>query len=86
VIATGGVRDGLDAARALALGATAVGVGRPAVTAALRGVEALVEELEALIDELRTALVLCGAARPADLPEPVLRGRTLDWARQRSLI
>jgi isopentenyl-diphosphate delta-isomerase len=86
VVATGGVRDGLDAAKALALGATAVGVGRPAVTAALTGVEALVEELSALVDELRTALVLCGVTRPADLPAPVLHGRTLDWARQRSLV
>lgn len=85
VVATGGVRTGLDAARALALGARAVGVGRPAVTAARRGEGAVVEELGLLVEELRTALVLCGARRPADLPAPVLGGRTLEWARQRGL-
>ena len=86
VIATGGVRSGLDAARALALGATAVGLGRPAILAARQGEAALVHELELFVDELRTALVLCGVARPADLPVPVLTGFTLEWGRQRDLL
>jgi isopentenyl-diphosphate delta-isomerase len=86
VVATGGVRTGLDAARALALGATAVGIGRPAIVAALRGEEALVDELGLFLEELRTALVLCGARRAGELPAPVLTGRTRDWARQRGLI
>lgn len=87
VIATGGVRHGLDAARALALGATAVGVGRLAVTAAMDGAAALEDELGLLLEELRTALVLCGARTPSDLASqtPVLTGFTLDWARQRGL-
>lgn len=85
VIATGGVRNGLDAAKALALGATAVGIGRPAITAAQRGEAALVRELDLLVEELRTALVLTGARRPADLPPPVLTGFTLEWCRQRNL-
>jgi isopentenyl-diphosphate delta-isomerase len=85
VIATGGVRSGLDAARALALGATAVGLGRPAVVAAARGEAALVEELELFIEELRTALVLCGARTPGELPPPVIGGATGVWARGRGL-
>jgi isopentenyl-diphosphate delta-isomerase len=86
VVATGGVRSGLDAARALALGATAVGLGRPAMVAALRGEEALLDEIDLFTEELRTALVLCGARRPVDLPTPVIRGATAEWARQRGLL
>lgn len=88
VVATGGIRSGLDAARALALGATLVGVGRPAMLAAQRGTPALVGYLERLLDELRTALVLCGAATPAGLADRgvVLSGATQGWATQRGLV
>lgn len=87
VIATGGVRSGLDAARALALGATSVGVGRLAIEAAARGVEPLVAVLEGFLEELRMALVLCGARTLDELraTPPVLTGFTLEWARQRHL-
>jgi isopentenyl-diphosphate delta-isomerase len=87
VVATGGVATGLDAAKALALGATAVGVGRVAIEAAVQGVDALVQRLEGLLDELRTAMVLCGASTPAELSRrsPVLTGFTGEWARQRNL-
>jgi len=88
VIATGGVRHGLDAARALALGASAVGIGRLAIEAARGGVPALVELLEGLLEELAMAMVLTGANEAADLaaPTPVLSGFTLEWARQRGLL
>ena len=88
VIATGGVRHGLDAAKALALGASFVGVGRYAITAAMQGTAALVDALGELVDELRLALVLCGARTVADLQAtpPVLTGTTLAWAEQRHLL
>lgn len=86
VIATGGVRTGLDAVRALALGADLVGVGRPAIQAASIGTSAVVATLESLLDELRITLALAGAMRPRDLAAPVLSGATLEWARQRALI
>lgn len=88
VVATGGIRHGLDVARAVALGARAAGLGRVAMAAAHLGVDALVEELEAVVDELRTALVLCGAPTPGALvaTPPVLTGDTLEWARQRRLL
>lgn len=80
VCATGGVASGLDAAKALALGATCVGVARPLLQARERGVGALDRAIVALIAELRTAMVLTGCANVAALRaaplvvgEPLLR-------------
>jgi isopentenyl-diphosphate delta-isomerase len=86
-IATGGVRNGLDAAKALALGAQLVGIGKPALTAAMKGLDALIDVLESMLEELRLAMVLCGARTPRDLRSrpPVLSGFTRDWAVQRGL-
>lgn len=87
VIATGGVRNGLDAAKALALGASCVSVGRLALHAAQQGRSALFDALETLIAELRLALVLCGArdVRALRRRPPVLTGATREWAQQRRL-
>jgi isopentenyl-diphosphate Delta-isomerase len=88
VVATGGVRHGLDAAKALALGARAVGVGRLAIEPATRGVAELVRRLEQLIDEVRMAFLLSGARTVDQLQErsPVVTGFSLEWARQRRLL
>ena len=84
VIATGGVRSGLDAAKALALGATAVGVARPLLRAALEGEAAVLEWIAQFELDLRTATFLSGVARSRDLgsvPRVVL-GRTRAWIDQ----
>ncbi len=84
VIATGGVRSGLDAARAIALGASAVGVARPLLLAALDGYDAVAAWVEQFVAELRTAMFLTGAATLADLQRtpPVVLGETAAWLRQ----
>jgi 4-hydroxymandelate oxidase len=67
VYVDGGVRSGLDALAALALGADAVFVGRPVVhalaSAGPDGVEGL---LSTLTEELEEALELAGCARPSE--------------------
>lgn len=84
IIATGGVRSGLDAARAIALGATAVGVARPLLMAALEGYEAVAAWIEQFIIELRTALFLTGSPSLAAFQQRphVVLGETGEWLRQ----
>ncbi len=83
VIATGGINNGLDAARALALGAHAVGIARPVLQALERGGRAeAVRFLRGVERELRTALLLIGAADVASARScpRVLRGELRYWA------
>jgi isopentenyl-diphosphate delta-isomerase len=84
VIATGGIRSGLDAAKALALGATLVGVARPLLQAALEGdaaVDAWIGQFKA---ELCTALFLTGCRSVADVAQRprVILGATREWLTQ----
>lgn len=67
-IATGGIHNGLDVVRALALGAAAVGIARPMLQAQVRGGRAEAERfVDQLEREIRAVMLLCGARTLADL-------------------
>jgi isopentenyl-diphosphate delta-isomerase len=84
IIATGGIRSGLDAAKALALGATLVGVARPLLQAALEGDTAVDAWITQFLSELRTVLFLTGSGDVASLrAKPrVVTGFTGAWIEQ----
>jgi isopentenyl-diphosphate delta-isomerase len=67
VVASGGIRTGMDAAKALAMGADAVAVARPLLAHAIDSVAAVVDWLQCFIDELVICLHGCGAADLAAL-------------------
>jgi len=88
LIASGGVRTGLQAAKALALGAKVVGFALPILRAYVSGgIEGVEAFLNAFCDELRVALMLCGRQRVGDLTpdHAVIGGRLLEWVEQRRL-
>lgn len=84
LIATGGIRSGLDAAKAIALGATLVGVARPLIQAALEGPEAIDLWLRRFEAEFQTAMFLTGSRTVDDLRhcQKVVLGDTQEWLRQ----
>jgi isopentenyl-diphosphate delta-isomerase len=85
VIASGGVRTGVDVAKALTLGADAAGLALPLLKPALEG---YVEKfLQKIIRELTTAMFLTGAKSVEDLRESaaVITGKTAAWLRARGL-
>lgn len=68
VIATGGIRHGLDVARALALGATVAGIARLVLQEVERGgVSGALEYLQRVEAEMRTAMLLTGASNLREL-------------------
>jgi isopentenyl-diphosphate Delta-isomerase len=70
LIASGGLRNGLDAAKAIALGADLAGMALPFLMAAHDSEAALHELMEILTAELTTAMFCSGAANLTMLREP----------------
>ena len=65
IIASGGIRDGVQMAKAIALGATACGIAGPFLRAASESTTAVADLIATLVTQLRVAMFAIGAA---DIP------------------
>ncbi len=81
VIASGGLRSGLDAAKALALGAEMAGFGYAFLVEAMRGKADLKRMVTFITQELRNAMFLVGSSNVKELKEApvVITGETREW-------
>ena len=67
VVASGGVRDGVEVALCAGLGADIVGLAAALLGPASRSLDELVQVLETIIQQLRVAMFCCGARTLRDL-------------------
>jgi isopentenyl-diphosphate Delta-isomerase len=76
LVASGGIRNGVDIAKALALGATVAALGQPLLEPALESADKVVESLAGLVQELKVAMLCIGAGDLAALKRAPLMRRT----------
>lgn len=87
VIASGGIRSGLDAAKALALGADVVSIGLPLLREANKGINNLRHWIENFSESLRCAMFLVGSKNIKELKNipVILSGFTGYWLQARGI-
>ncbi len=85
IIASGGIRTGIDVAKALSLGANLVGMAHPILFAATKGPREVRKTLQVAIEGLKNAMFLVGAESVLDLREIplVMTGKTAEWLKMR---
>ncbi len=67
IIASGGVRTGIDMVKAMILGASLCGVARPFLESAAKSADAVIEQILKLKSEFQTAMFLLGVETPSAL-------------------
>lgn len=77
LIGSGGVRHGLDAAKALRLGADLVGQAGAVLEAAMRSTEAVIDHFEVMAQQLRISCFATGSADLQDLRKARLQHHAL---------
>jgi isopentenyl-diphosphate delta-isomerase len=85
VIASGGLRSGVDLAKALALGASLTGVAYPVLASASLGASEVKEKLQLFLNELKIAMFLVGANSVQKLGHVslIITGKMADWLEMR---
>jgi isopentenyl-diphosphate delta-isomerase len=85
VIASGGLRNGVEMAKALALGASLTSLSHPMLQVAAKGAKETMSMLSSLIEELRNTMFLVGAdsAQALRKVSVVITSETAEWLRMR---
>ncbi len=84
-IASGGIRDGVDTAKALALGASLGSIAQPILESAVNSSAAAEDLLSIFIEELKNVMFLVGVSKVEGLRQApiVVGGETAEWLEAR---
>ncbi|RLF60965.1 MAG: type 2 isopentenyl-diphosphate Delta-isomerase [Thermoplasmata archaeon] len=87
IISTGGIRNGIQVAKAIALGADLCGIALPLLKKARKSHRYVEEEIKRIIEELKIAMFLVGAEKVEDLKkcDVVITGDTREWLETRGI-
>jgi len=85
IIASGGLRTGVEVAKSIALGASLGGMAKPFLEKAVEGKKALAEHVDHIIREIKVVMFLVGAKNVEELGRVpvVILGRTAEWLTRR---
>jgi isopentenyl-diphosphate delta-isomerase len=85
VIASGGLRTGMEMTKALALGAALTSLSQPVLKASTKGAKETKKLLRLMMEELKNVMFLVGANSVQKLHKTplVITGRTAEWLRAR---
>jgi isopentenyl-diphosphate delta-isomerase len=85
IIASGGLRTGVEVAKSIALGANLGGMAKPLLEKAVEGRDALSEHVDHIIREIKVVMFLVGAENIEKLRRVpvVILGRTAEWLNRR---
>lgn len=81
VIASGGIRNGVDIAKALVMGADMAGIAMPVLKASVRGVEETVDLIKVFIGQLTAVAFLTGSNNLEEMKDKgyIVLGKTREW-------
>jgi isopentenyl-diphosphate delta-isomerase len=82
IIASGGIENGLQAAKGIVVGADCAGVARAVLREAMESREAVENKLSLIIEEMRIAMFLTGSKNVRELgnAQHIITGTTKEWA------
>jgi len=85
IIGSGGIRNGLDIAKSIAVGADAASLARTLLPYAMESSDSLANKIKNITEELKIAMLLMGAKNIEELKKSkyVLTGKTYEWKQQR---
>ncbi|MEE9613187.1 MAG: alpha-hydroxy-acid oxidizing protein [Desulfatiglandales bacterium] len=87
VITSGGIRNGIEVAKALALGSTACGMALPFLKEVSKGYKDVIRSVQDLKNEIKISMFLAGAEAVTHMKEKdvIITGLTKDWLEARGI-